>query len=618
MDPLTYFVVWVVTTAAMIALAPKPPKPKPAALTDFDLPVAEEGRPIPVVFGTVNCTGANVLWYGDLKARAIRKSGLFSSTTVGYKYYLGLHFGLCHGPVNSITGVRVGDVDAWTGTVTSSSSITIDRPGLFGGQKREGGLRGIIDFEMGGPTQAANSYLTSAIGGTIPGHRGILGAVFRGITSGGGYVGNSAYVKPFAFRIKRTTAGWHGGTAWYTAKAEIDGRHANGAHVLYEALTNPTWGMGLDTSLIDSTSWTAAADKLYAEGFGLSLIWNQQSTIESFVQTILEHVAGAIVFRLDTGKYELRLLRGDYTASTLPLYDESNVLALERREVRGWGDTTNEITLVYTDPDSYKTTSITAQDLAGIAIQGRVAQTVQMPAIHNSGLAAKVAERELAARVVPMSVVTLRVNRAAWDANQGDLFRLTWPKHGFAGVVFRVLKIQKGTLEDGTITIDALQDVYALNDGIGAYVSTPAVASVPVETEENEPESAGASVKSATTTTPPASPADGDTYYVPTGATGAWAGHAGEIATWDAEEAAWQFAEVTGNPVVYNEATSTYVTLVGDGTTSTPPWASGLVWTTAPATTSSTGIAGQIAYDASYIYVCTATNTWRRAEITTW
>lgn len=64
-----------VTNFIAAALAPKPPAPKPAALEDFDVPVAEEGRPIPVVFGTVTITGANVLWYGDLRSTAIKSKG---------------------------------------------------------------------------------------------------------------------------------------------------------------------------------------------------------------------------------------------------------------------------------------------------------------------------------------------------------------------------------------------------------------------------------------------------------------------------------------------------------------------------------------------------------------
>ena len=39
---------------------------------------------------------------------------------------------------------------------------------------------------------------------------------------------------------------------------------------------------------------------------------------------------------------------------------------------------------------------------------------------------------------------------------------------------------------------------------------------------------------------------------------------------------------------------------------------------TAPATAASTGTLGEIRIDANYIYVCTATNTWKRSQIATW
>jgi hypothetical protein len=37
-----------------------------------------------------------------------------------------------------------------------------------------------------------------------------------------------------------------------------------------------------------------------------------------------------------------------------------------------------------------------------------------------------------------------------------------------------------------------------------------------------------------------------------------------------------------------------------------------------PSTATSTGAAGQIAYDSAYVYVCIAANTWRRAALSTW
>jgi hypothetical protein len=40
--------------------------------------------------------------------------------------------------------------------------------------------------------------------------------------------------------------------------------------------------------------------------------------------------------------------------------------------------------------------------------------------------------------------------------------------------------------------------------------------------------------------------------------------------------------------------------------------------TKTPATAAATGTAGTITYDADYIYICTATDTWKRVAISTW
>jgi len=65
----------IVLAAISYALAPKPPTPPTPTLRDINLPTAEEGRPIPVVFGTVTVKGPNVIWYGDLSTSAIKKGG---------------------------------------------------------------------------------------------------------------------------------------------------------------------------------------------------------------------------------------------------------------------------------------------------------------------------------------------------------------------------------------------------------------------------------------------------------------------------------------------------------------------------------------------------------------
>lgn len=67
-----YVAVIAVSAVVSYVLAPKPPKQKPPSFEDFEFPTAEEGRPIPVVFGTVQVTGPNVVWYGDLGYKSVK------------------------------------------------------------------------------------------------------------------------------------------------------------------------------------------------------------------------------------------------------------------------------------------------------------------------------------------------------------------------------------------------------------------------------------------------------------------------------------------------------------------------------------------------------------------
>jgi hypothetical protein len=70
-----YVAAFLVAIVAAYALAPKPQPAKPAGIEEVNAPTAEDGRSIPVVFGTRRVTGPNVVWYGDFKAVAIRKKG---------------------------------------------------------------------------------------------------------------------------------------------------------------------------------------------------------------------------------------------------------------------------------------------------------------------------------------------------------------------------------------------------------------------------------------------------------------------------------------------------------------------------------------------------------------
>ena len=142
--------------------------------------------------------------------------GSSKSQTVGYRYRMGLHLALCQGPVDAVQEIQMGDRTAWgdadRGILPIGhglTSISINKPDLFGGDSHEGGVVGNIDVLAGGAGQGRNDYLMSRLGSAIPAFRGVLSLVARKIL----FAANNPYIKPWAVRVRRFTAGWHG-QAW--------------------------------------------------------------------------------------------------------------------------------------------------------------------------------------------------------------------------------------------------------------------------------------------------------------------------------------------------------------------------------------------------------------------
>ena len=67
---------------------------------------------------------------------------------------------------------------------------------------------------------------------------------------------------------------------------------------------------------------------------------------------------------------------------------------------------------------------------------------------------------------------------------------------------------------------------------------------------------------------------------------------------------------VQGEPLY---ATDTKELYIHDGTKYIP-----LITNRTPSSASDSGVKGQIAWDGSYIYICSATDTWLRVSIATW
>jgi hypothetical protein len=541
-------------------LTPKPHfgQPQPNALGDFRFPTAEEGRAIPIICGTVKIQGGNSVWWGDLEVVAITqrvKTGLFSHKTVttGYKYYLGVQFALCSGPIDTIVGMESSKKPVpFTKSGSDVLTLTIDAPNLFGGDQKEGGISGTMRLYRGTQTQGSDAYLSQkqtsigpsssivysgsgngglsfvapgaasvnenititalnsfssagdrefsvvgSVSGSIgtaaadnpfssgqinftittgslpfatgdhwivttsttrisPSYHGLCYAVLQHL-----YLGTSSYVKPIAFILKRCPDPLGLGSTF----ANLNNGDANPAEFVYELLTDVENGLGINPARINTASFITAATTLKDENLGISMQIDSQGKADEIIGDVLRHCDGVIYVDPQTGLWNMVLARADYDPTTIPEVTVDDIQASPTFARGSWSETTNQVIIKYLDRNAnYNTRSVQAQDPANISVTGELrTQTIEFNAISNSATASLIASRVLKTLTYPLSKLTIKLNRKAWNWRVAGVFKMTWLPLGISDQVFRVTQIRYGQLTDGTIEVDAVEDIFGLN-----------------------------------------------------------------------------------------------------------------------------------------------------------
>ncbi|GEK71607.1 MULTISPECIES: phage tail protein [Halomonas] len=413
-------------------------------------------------------------------------------------FYVSEQLGVCHGPAELLE-LKYGEKTLLSQTITANQTVEIDRPDLFGGEKTEGGFQGAIDVMLGGAGQLASSALAASLqrngasskgdANRLPGYRGIVSLFLHGGSvsgrAGANIGSNTAVIKALWAKIRRAPEGCP-----FDPVILVDGmRLANPAAIIYECLTNTTWGMAGPAANIDDASFIDAAATLASEGFGLALLWHRQESIEEFIGSILDHIEASLALDPFTGRFRLKLVRDDYAVETLPVFGPHNA-TLRAFDRKGWGETLNEITVKWTNPANEKRETVTVHDTANIALQGgtMVSETRDYPGIRTANLALRVATRDLLAASSALASAELEVNREAWKILPGDVIVLEWPIYGFDEIPMRVSGVDYGKPGDSTITLSLLEDVFGMpqqsyveSDG-SAWVN-PAIDPLPLTDE---------------------------------------------------------------------------------------------------------------------------------------
>lgn len=450
---------FVLSMVMMARMQPKTEKPTAAGLEDFSFPSAAE-RPIQVLAGTRRISGPNVLWYGDLRNKAIKQvqKGMFGSkkTVVGYRYFMGVQLGMCHGPDVMLREVKFGDDVAWSG-LSTGGPILIDKPTLFGGDENgSGGVSGTLRFHPGSWTQTPNEYLVGKVGGElVSGIRGVSYCVMEGM-----YIGNSSSPQATSFVVSRFPKSPDDRFKEY----EQIGLDANPAFFIHEMITHGLYGADLGYSSIDLASFIAAAKTLFDEGLGISAVIDSSTSAGDVIEDIKRVIQGSLQTDPATGALKLKLIRNDYVIDDLPVLNQSNIKSLNNF-TRGSLDTAiNEIKLKYTsiDDDFTERTVIAQNNGLRIHKGDSDGQVVKMPMVSTRETAAKIVMREMASASVPLATCTAECNRGPSHTEVGDVVRLTWPAEKIENLVMRVTGVDLGAPQDGSVRLTLVQDVFGV------------------------------------------------------------------------------------------------------------------------------------------------------------
>lgn len=476
-------VMYIVTSAISASSIKVPRGGDPVGTDKFQAPTASENRGIPMVLGTRWQKGPNCVWLGDVKPSAVEQSagrryGFFGPkryTTINYLYAIGMHLVLCH-RADRIKKIRVGDKDVAMVEVVGNATRAFNEPDLFGGTKSGGGLICDFNFEFGGDTQVPNPYLVVKAPGPIPGHRGVVGVVVKA---------ESSVASPPQITASPPDQGVHvphiaalvrcieSATSWYQAKVAI-GDGINPAHAIRAIMVRSAWNNSQYMDGDMGASFTATADTLHSEGFGIALtISDDELTAEDALREIQRHIDCSIYEDKRTGKVELKLNRGGYSIPSLPLFsDDAGVINVDQYTRTGWGERVNQVAVSYYDlNEDRERTTTPIQNPLGIDAQGGVVGvTIPYPFVLDGTIATRLAERDMLQRSSDLALATLICNRTASGLSIGDLFRWSSPDHGVTEIVMRVKEIAYGSLANGQVRIVAVQDIFSLPQ---ASYSTP-------------------------------------------------------------------------------------------------------------------------------------------------
>lgn len=453
---------------------------KASGLDDFTFPRSSEGDPVGRFYGTLKLSSPNTIGVSGFKATPIKKkvkTGLFSSKRVitGYRYNATVDLAWALGPGVVYRQMWFGENKVWAGCLYTEdcyNEIVLDLPELYGGSKdgARGGIAGTVGCYCGAFDQSRDPYLVVNVSADVPAYVGVAHMVFRDF-----WWGNSPNIDTVSVEVAYFTNGL--GTF---SRIMPNGLDANPIEVLYDIFTSDWGNLGYDPARINTDAWRVIADQIWDEGLGISISVANATEATDVVKQVLRLINGIVYEDQTTGLVEIALIRNDYDIGDLEVLTPSEVVEISNYSKKLWTETNNVVRVKYTDrADDYAAGKIAiAKDSSLLRYQGKERPVeVEMPGVFDAETANVIAARELSNLNVPLYSASMTLSRKASLLKPGQPFILQWPEYGIVQMVMRVRTPKLGTLEDGRISFNIVQDEFST-------AATVIAAPVPSEYED--------------------------------------------------------------------------------------------------------------------------------------
>jgi hypothetical protein len=435
--------------------------------TTIKPPRVEPGAPLPIVFGTVR-VAPNVVWY-TVDSFRYRSNGK-------PEVKFGLAGAICHGVIDELVSVTLDD--GTVQPVVSDADIPKTR-GIsthtrfpIGFSARVPGswltvstaLTGYVDFFWGLDAQPVSTYLQGKVGSTrCPTYKGTSYVVFEGMT----YTA-APQIPPLWVTVRRSPGTLPGMDVEHD---NIDG-DANPAAVIWDILTDTRWGLAVPESAIDDASLAAASAVLFEEGLGVSGLIEHHEEAESVIEDICRHVGGVVQTDPATGLIRFDLIRDDDAADAHELTVNNATFVECTRPSQA--ELRNVVKITHRAEDAASNTSAErVMDITGVQrMGGQRVEPLDLMLFRSVASVQWAGHRALRALALPLARLRVRVDRRAAGWRIGTKFLATWDDAGLAVTAFRVVAIDWGTLEEGTIEVEAVEEA-AGGVGTGDVPSPP-------------------------------------------------------------------------------------------------------------------------------------------------